>query len=115
MIKRYLISGLFAISLSMNIHANEETLSAQTTKPGPKDLTAEARIKLYKNGSFEVVLTKSSGDPEQDEKILKAIRAANFKKFQEKLNLRYKYVDYPIYFSQPFIITPATEEIKTKE
>lgn len=50
MIKRYLVSGLFAISLSMNIHANEENLSSQTTKLGPKDLTAEARIKLYKNG-----------------------------------------------------------------
>jgi hypothetical protein len=81
MIKRYLISGLFALILSMNIHANGETLSAQTTKLGPKDLTAEARIQLYKNGSFEVILTKSSGDPEQDEKILKMIRAANFKKF----------------------------------
>ncbi len=32
MIKKYLVSGLFAISLSMNIHANEETLSTQTTK-----------------------------------------------------------------------------------
>lgn len=115
MIKRYLISGLFAINLSMNIHANEETLSAQTTKPGLKDLTAEARIKLYKNGSFEVVLTKSSDDPVQDDKILKMIRAANFKKFQEKLNLRYKNLDYPVYFSQPFIITPDTDKVKTEE
>ncbi|HFE9651804.1 TPA: TonB C-terminal domain-containing protein [Acinetobacter baumannii] len=68
----------------MNIHANEENLSSQTTKLGPKDLTAEARIKLYKNGSLVVVLTKSSGDPEQDEKILKSIRAADFKIFQDE-------------------------------
>ncbi|MDC4552825.1 TonB C-terminal domain-containing protein [Acinetobacter baumannii] len=115
MIKKYLVSGLFAISLSMNIHANEETLSTQTNKPGLTDLTAEARIKLYKNGSFEVVLTKSSGDPEQDEKILKSIRAANFKIFQDKLNLRYKNLDYPVYFSQPFVITPAAEKVKTEE
>ncbi|MGN5754454.1 hypothetical protein ACNQO8_04380 [Acinetobacter calcoaceticus] len=66
MIKRYLVSGLFAISLSMNIHANEENLISQTAKLGAKDLTAEARIKLYKNVSLVVVLTKSSGDPEQD-------------------------------------------------
>lgn len=115
MIRRYLISGLFALSLSINIHANEETLTTQTSKPESKDLTAEARIKLYKNGSFEVVLTKSSGDPERDEKILKMIRAANFKIFQEKLNLRYKNLDYPVYFSQPFIITPATDKVKTQE
>ncbi|MFL4375753.1 TonB C-terminal domain-containing protein [Acinetobacter baumannii] len=115
MIKKYLVSGLFAISLSLNIYANEETLSVQTTKPGPTDLTAEARIKLYKNGSFEVILTKSSGDPELDEKILKSVRAANFKIFQDKLNLRYKNLDYPVYFSQPFVITPAAEKVKTEE
>lgn len=84
MIKRYLVSGLFAISLSMNIHANEENLISQTAKLGAKDLTAEARIKLYKNVSLVVVLTKSSGDPEQDEKILKSIRAADFKIFQDE-------------------------------
>jgi len=43
------------------------------------------------------------------------IRAANFMKFQEKLNLRYKNLDYPVYFTQPFIITPATDEVKTEE
>ncbi|MEC6390357.1 TonB C-terminal domain-containing protein [Acinetobacter pittii] len=115
MIKRYLVSGLFILTLGMSAYANDQIPMVQTSKPGPKDLTAEARIKLYKNGSFEVVLTKSSGDPEQDEKILKMIRAANFKKFQEKLNLRYKNLDYPVYFSQPFIITPATDKVKIEE
>ncbi|UGQ31491.1 TonB C-terminal domain-containing protein [Acinetobacter calcoaceticus] len=111
MIIRYLISGLlFALSLNIYVHANDEIPNDQISKSVPKDLTAEARIKLYKNGSFEVVLTKSSGDPEQDEKILKAIRATNFKIFQEKLNCRLKYVDYPIYFTQPFIITLDKEE-----
>ncbi|MBP2603418.1 TonB C-terminal domain-containing protein [Acinetobacter calcoaceticus] len=115
MIKRYLISALFVLSLGTSAYANDEVPSAQISKTEPKDLTAMARIKLYKNGSFEVVLTKSSGDPEQDEKILKMIRAANFKIFQEKLNLRYKNLDYPVYFSQPFIITPATAKVKTEE
>lgn len=115
MIKRYLISGLFVLTLGMSVYANNEVPSTNISKSGPKDLTAEARIKLYKNGSFEVVLTKSSGEPEQDEKILKMIRAANFKKFQEKLNLRYKNLDYPVYFSQPFIIKPATDKVKTEE
>jgi hypothetical protein len=115
MIKRYLVKGLFVLTFGMSVYANDEVPSTNISKLAPKDLTAEARIKLYKNGSFEVVLTKSSGDPEQDEKILKMIRAANFKKFQEKLNLRYKNLDYPVYFSQPFIITPATDEVKTEE
>lgn len=48
-------------------------------------------------------------------KILKAIRATNFKIFQEKLNLRYKNLDYPVYFSQPFIITPSTDKVKNEE
>lgn len=115
MIKRYLISGLFILTLGMSAYANNQISMAKISKLGPKDLTAEARIKLYKNGSFEVVLTKSSGDPEQDEKILKSIRAADFKIFQEKLNLRYKNLDYPVYFSQPFVITPATEKVETEE
>jgi hypothetical protein len=115
MIKRYLISGLFILTLGMSAYANNQIPMAQISKPGPKDLTAEARIKLYKNGSFEVVLTKSSGDPQQDEKILKSIRAADFKIFQEKLNLRYKNLDYPVYFSQPFVITPATEKVEPEE
>lgn len=115
MIKKYLVSGLFVLTLGMSVYANDEVPRVQISKSGPKNLTAEARIKLYKNGSFDVVLTKSSGDLEQDEKILKAIRATNFKIFQEKLNLRYKNLDYPVYFSQPFIITPATDEVKTEE
>ncbi|MDX8155106.1 TonB C-terminal domain-containing protein [Acinetobacter pittii] len=115
MIKRYLISGLFVLTLGMSVYANNEVRSTNISKSGSKDLTAEARIKLYKNGSFEVVLTKSSGEPEQDEKILKAIRATNFKIFQENLNLRYKNLDYPVYFSQPFIITPAKDKVKTEE
>lgn len=115
MIKRYLVSGLFVLALSMSIYANNEVPHVQISESGPKSLTAEARIKLYKNGSFDVVLTKSSGAPEQDEEILKAIRATNFKIFQEKLNLRYKNLDYPVYFSQPFIITPATDKIKNEE
>lgn len=115
MIKRYLVSGLFVLALGMSIYANDEVPRVQISESGPKNLTAEARIKLYKTGSFEVVLKKSSGDPEQDEKILKSIRATNFKIFQEKLNIRYKNLDYPVYFNQPFVITPATEEVKTEE
>lgn len=64
------------------------------SKPDSQDLTAETRIKLYKNSSFEVVLTKSSGDQEQVEKILKSIRASNFKIFQENLNLLRQKNDY---------------------
>ncbi|MEB3865660.1 MULTISPECIES: TonB C-terminal domain-containing protein [Acinetobacter] len=115
MIKRYLLSGLFILTLGISVYANDEVPRVQISKSGQQDLTAEAGIKLYKNGSFEVVLTKSSGDPEQDEKILKAIKATNFKIFQEKLNLRYKNLDYPVYFSQPFIITPATDKVKNEE
>lgn len=69
-------------------------MTFQMSKPDSQDLTAETRIKLYKNSSFEVVLTKSSGDQEQVEKILKSIRASNFKIFQENLNLLRQKNDY---------------------
>lgn len=69
MIKKYLVSGLFVLTLGVTVYANDEVPRVQISKSGPKNLTAEARIKLYKNGSFDVVLTKSSGDLEQDEKF----------------------------------------------
>ncbi|MDR0067299.1 hypothetical protein RFX60_08295, partial [Acinetobacter sp. 11520] len=69
MIKRYLVKGLFVLTLGMSVYGNDKVPSTHISKSAPKDLTAEARIKLYKNGSFEVVLTKSRGDLEQDEKI----------------------------------------------
>ena len=84
----------------------------ESVQPISQILTAEVRIKLYEHGSHEVFLTKSSGDPQLDAKILRSVKEANFKKFQEDLHLRYKYVEYPVYFTQPFKITAGSEEIK---
>jgi len=78
MIKRYLVSGLFVLTLGISVYANDEALRIQISESGPKNLTAEARIKLYKNGSFDVVLTKSSGDLEQDEKNFKSDKSYKF-------------------------------------
>ncbi len=78
MIKRYLVSGLFVLAFGMSIYANDEVPRVQISESGPKDLTAEARIKLYKNGSFDVVLTKSSGASEQDEKNFKSDKSYKF-------------------------------------
>ncbi|WP_151716734.1 energy transducer TonB [Acinetobacter sp. TUM15071] len=63
-----------------------------------KVVQAEVLIKLYKDGRHDVLLKKSSGSNQIDEKIINAVKKATFKPIEDKK------VEYPILITQPFEI-----------
>ncbi|ELW9244682.1 energy transducer TonB, partial [Acinetobacter baumannii] len=72
----------------------------------PKDLQGEARsvvvlIEADEKGKItNVRVTRSSGIPSLDDKVVRAVRSAKFKPYMENG------VAYPIKAEQPFDLTP---------
>lgn len=92
---------LFFILSNTLVFAEEKNES----KLEPKYAYAEVLIKLFKDGHHEVVLKKSSGRKQLDEKILNAVKEAKFKPITDK-DLEY------VYLTQPFTIELDGNETK---
>lgn len=98
--KAILLFLVFAISNTIVLADDKNDL-----KPEPKYAYAEILIKLYQDGRHEEYLKKSSGFKHVDEKILKAVKEANFKPIKNKN------IDH-LYLTQPFNIELSDTELK---
>ncbi|MDP9802232.1 energy transducer TonB family protein [Acinetobacter calcoaceticus] len=98
--KAILLFWVFALSNTIVFAEDKKDLN-----PEPKYAYAEVLIELYKDGRHEEYLKKSSGFKHLDEKILKAVKEAQFKPITNKNIDR-------MYLTQPFTIELSDTEIK---
>jgi len=98
--KAILLFLVFALSNTFVFADDKNDLKSE-----PKYAYAEVLIELYKDGRREVYLNKSSGFKHIDEKIMKAVKEAQFKPMENKN------IDH-LYLIQPFNIKLSDAEIK---